>query len=173
MTEEEDADMKNAEKTPAQGLNVLMVDDDEICLFIQRRVLDLSGQCRTVQSAANGKIALDLLHRGATAGHALPDLILLDLQMPVMNGTEFLEAFRSMDVPGKSSVKIVLLTSSVWESDKAYAISLGISQYMTKPFTIDAFEALLASLNDKNTVLPSMTTVLHPNEIKNFRNQLL
>lgn len=173
MTEQEDADMKNAEKTPAQGLNVLMVDDDEICLFIQRRVLDLSGQCRTVQSAANGKIALDLLHRGATAGHALPDLILLDLQMPVMNGTEFLEAFSCMDVPGKSSVKIVLLTSSVWESDKAYAISLGISQYMTKPFTLDAFEALLASLNDKNTVLPSMTTVLHPNEIKNFRNQLL
>ena len=42
ITEQEDADMKNAEKTPAQGLNVLMVDDDEICLFIQRRVLDLS-----------------------------------------------------------------------------------------------------------------------------------
>lgn len=164
---------KNVGKTPAHGLNVLMVDDDEICLFIQRRVVEMSGKCNTVQNAANGKIALDLLKSAAADRRPLPDLILLDLQMPIMNGTEFLQAFRSLDFPGKDRIAIVLLTSSVWESDKEYALSLGASQYLTKPFTVDVFQTLLCSLSDEKTQAPAMPITFHRQENKNLRNRLL
>ena len=170
-TRQENADMENGGNTPGQGLNILMVDDDEICLFIQRRVLELSEQCNMIQSATNGKIALELLHRAATEEHALPDIILLDLQMPVMNGTQFLEAFRCMDFSGKERIAIVLLTSSVWESDKAYAMSLGVSHYLTKPFTADALDALLSSLHNEKIPVPAIRTILHPDQKKNFKNQ--
>jgi CheY-like chemotaxis protein len=171
-TRQENAAMKNSEKSPGKGLNILMVDDDEICLFIQRRVLELSGQCSTIQSALNGKIAMELLQRAVSDAQPLPDIILLDLQMPVMNGAQFMEAFRCMDFPCKERIVIVLLTSSVWESDKEYAFSLGVSHYLNKPFTVDGFHALLCSLYNKPTSIPATTTALHPQENKNFRNLL-
>ena len=149
--------MKNAEHTA--GLKILMVDDDEICLFIQKRVVELSAPCCKVQTATNGKIALELLHRAAADKQSLPDIILLDLQMPVMNGTEFMEAFLRADLPGKERIAIVLLTSSVWESDKAYAMSLGVSHYLTKPFTVDSLERLLKSPHNKSTPLVGATVL--------------
>ena len=124
-------------RPPGHALNILMVDDDAICLFIQRRVVELSGHLNTIQTAANGKIALEMLRNAAAEAKPLPHLILLDLQMPVMDGREFMQAFRLMDFPGKENIAIALLTSSVWESDKAFVLSLGASHYLTKPFKID------------------------------------
>jgi CheY-like chemotaxis protein len=131
-----------------RGLNVLLVDDDEICLFIHQRVLEQSGLCRRTYSAGNGRRALELLDQAQMGTLPYPDIIFLDLQMPVMDGIAFLEAFRKLDSGQKQNVPVVLLTSSVSESDRAIVASLGVRHCLAKPFTDEAFKAVLGMLYD-------------------------
>jgi CheY-like chemotaxis protein len=133
----------DAERISGKGLKVLLVDDDEICLFIHRRVLELSGSCSSTPCVTDGKKALEFLHRVAMGGVSVPDIILLDLEMPVMNGIAFLEEFERVGYRHKLPTAIVLLTSSVSENDKQYAMSLGVSHYLAKPFTLESFNAVV------------------------------
>jgi CheY-like chemotaxis protein len=139
-----------------RGLNFLLVDDDDICLFIHRRVLELSGYCRSAHSAGNGRTALEILNHAAMGDAALPDIILLDLEMPVMNGLAFLEAFRSLNLPGKEHIAIVLLTSSVSEKDRQYAMTLGANHYLSKPFTMEALHGVVRTLYNCDPHFPVM-----------------
>lgn len=127
-------------------LNFLLVDDDDICLFIHRRVLELSDHCNTAHSAGNGKTALEILNIAADGRAPLPDVILLDMEMPVMNGIAFLEAFQSLKCCQKERISIVLLTSSVCAKDREYAMSLGVSLFLSKPFTPEALESVIQTL---------------------------
>ena len=140
----------------SRGLNFLLVDDDDICLFIHRRVLELSGYCKSAHSASNGQSALGIINRALMGDAPLPDVILLDLEMPLMNGIAFLEAFKCLDFPNKDGVGIVLLTSSVSDKDKEYAMSLGADHYITKPFTLDALHAVVRGLYNCDPKLPVM-----------------
>jgi len=139
-----------------RGLNFLLVDDDDICLFIHRRVLELSGYCRSARSAVSGRNALEILTHLTNGDSPVPDIIFLDLEMPNMNGIEFLEAFQSLDFVHKESIAIVLLTSSVCEKDKQYAVSLGVAHYLTKPLTLDALHSVVNSLYNCKPPLPVM-----------------
>ena len=139
-----------------RGLNFLLVDDDDICLFIHRRVLELSGYCQSAHSAGNGRTALEILNRAAIGDASWPDIILLDLEMPLMNGLAFLEAFGRMDFPDKEQVSIVLLTSSVSEKDRQYAISLGVDHYLSKPFTMEAMHGVVRSIYQCDPCIPVM-----------------
>jgi CheY-like chemotaxis protein len=159
-----DQDMMSAKNESAndvlpplpRGLNFLLVDDDDICLFIHRRVLELSGYCRSAHSAGNGRTALEILNHAAGGDAPLPDIILLDLEMPVMNGLAFLEAFRSLNFPDKERIAIVLLTSSVSEKDREYALALGAAHYLSKPFTMEAMHTVVRSLFNCNPHFPVM-----------------
>ena len=73
------------QQVPARALNFLLVDDDDICLFIHRRVLELTGYCKSIHSASNGKTALEILGRASAGAVALPDIILLDLFAPALD----------------------------------------------------------------------------------------
>lgn len=139
-----------------RGLNFLLVDDDDICLFIHRRVLELSGYCLSAHSAGNGRTALEILNHAAMGDAALPDIILLDLEMPLMNGLAFLEAFKRLNFPGKDRIAIVLLTSSVSEKDKAYAMSLGAHHYLSKPFTLEGLHGVVRSVYNCDPHFPVM-----------------
>ncbi len=78
--------------------NVLLVDDDKTFNFISTRLLELTGMAGNILTAWNGKQALDLFERN----QGFPDVILLDLNMPVMDGFEFLEAFNTLNLQGKN-----------------------------------------------------------------------
>jgi CheY-like chemotaxis protein len=86
----------------------------------------------------------------------VPDIILLDLQMPLMNGFAFLEAFQRLDYANKSRIAIVLLSCSVSEADREYAMSLGVSQCLTKPLTLAALNTVVHSLYGHESPQPAM-----------------
>lgn len=103
-------------------MKTIMVVDDKANV---RRLIDeyLSEQGFRVVAAENGRQAL------FTARHEQPDLILLDIMMPEMDGYEFIRVFRR-----ESNIPIILLTARLEETDKVIGLELGADDYVTKPF---------------------------------------
>ena len=123
--------------------NVLLVDDDSIFNFLNKEILLRMGLVKDIHTALNGKQAIDLFNDYYGGSKPLPDVILLDLNMPIMDGFGFLEAFRKLDLPDKNQVKIVIVTSSDSQDDIRRAKDLGVSQYLTKPLEEDSLRKAL------------------------------
>lgn len=122
--------------------NVLLIDDDSTFQFIGKALLKYVGiPPENIQSALSGKHAMDLL---TSTGKSLPDLILLDLNMPIMDGFGFLDAFNKLEHPDKNKSKIIVLTSSHNAADMERVKKFGITKYMTKPLQEEALRAELA-----------------------------
>src|SRR5690349_12019816 len=115
------------EAPPKRRLKLLIVDDDDICLLMHRRIATDSGLFQTIQSAKDGLGALAILKEATRAAGRLPDIILLDLDMPFMNGVQFLDGFRGLNLKNKNKDKIAIgiLTSSTDARDQQIAYSLG------------------------------------------------
>ena len=114
---------------------VLLVDDDPTCNLICSKFLEKLSTSVQSSIALNGRQALDFLMDYKR--HPLPDVILLDLNMPVMGGFEFLSAFRELRIPGQAKVQIVILSSSDDPVDIRRASEMGIHHYITKPVSVD------------------------------------
>ncbi|MCD9017010.1 response regulator [Parachryseolinea silvisoli] len=112
---------------------VLLVDDDSIFNFLSSKTLQRMGLASDIHMAVNGAEALQLFNDYYQGAKALPDVILLDLNMPIMNGFGFLEAFRRLRIPGKEHVKIFIVSSSDNPGDRQRAKELGADYYLTKP----------------------------------------
>ncbi len=125
--------------------SVLLVDDDKICNFITESTLTHLGIAKVVHSALNGQEALDLFNSYFQGDVAIPDIIFLDLNMPIMDGFQFIDAFKKLDFPKKENILIVVLTSSMNPDDIQKAKSLGIDHYMTKPINEEKIMTLLKS----------------------------
>ena len=114
---------------------VLLVDDDPTCNLICTKFLENLNSSIKSSTALNGKEALDLLMDYKR--QPLPDIILLDLNMPIMGGFEFLSAFKQLRIPGQAKVQIVILSSSDDPVDIKKASEMGIHHYITKPISLD------------------------------------
>lgn len=119
------------EKDKKMVKNVLLVDDDKISNFINTRVLSRLGIVKELHTALNGKDALDQINESDHKG--LPDVIFVDLNMPVMDGFQFIEAFSKLDPSKTDKVKIIVVTSSEDPQDMERAKSLGVKDYLIKP----------------------------------------
>jgi CheY-like chemotaxis protein len=126
--------------------NVLLVDDDAVFNFLSTKTLERMGFVNEIHAALNGKEALDLFNDYYQGARPLPDIILLDLSMPMMDGFEFMEAFKKLPLPGIENVKVIIVTSSLDPTDKARAKALGMDHYLTKPLRE---ETLLQALNNE------------------------
>jgi CheY-like chemotaxis protein len=112
---------------------VLLVDDDEIANFIHHAFLEEAGVADQILIAQNGMEALQLIRQGKVKANGRPALILLDINMPVMNGHEFLDAFSQLDTDKKQLYKVVVLSSSSNSIDIDKAYQKGADDYLNKP----------------------------------------
>lgn len=118
--------------------SVLLVEDNEITNFLSTDILLQMG-VKSVEVATSGKRALDFL-----SGNC-PDIILLDLNMPEMNGFEFMEAKRKRALC--PDIKVVILTSSIKEDDIHKARNYSeIAGFIEKPLTMENMKDVLAKL---------------------------
>jgi CheY-like chemotaxis protein len=131
---------KNEGATALETMMILIVDDSLSDIELTTIALEATGQQISVCSATDGESALAMLRNG----HELPALILLDMKMPGMSGTEVLRELRAdgrfRDLP------IVVVTSSCLESDRTEAIAAGASDYIQKPLALDQFSKALESI---------------------------
>lgn len=133
--------------------NILLVDDDSIANFLIERIVQSTGLAKKIDKALNGKEALKVFTE--TSGGSLPEVVLLDLNMPIMNGFEFIQAYRNLQFKEKDHVLIILVTSSNNPSDIEKARELGIKYYLTKPISADTIKGILEKEFE--------TDSLHPN----------
>jgi CheY-like chemotaxis protein len=121
--------------------DILLVDDDSIANFLIERIVLSTGLARNISKALNGREALKVFTEHSSG--SLPEVVLLDLNMPIMNGFEFLQAYNNLSFEDKDHVLIILVTSSNNPSDIEKAKELGIKYYLTKPISADTIKGIL------------------------------
>jgi CheY-like chemotaxis protein len=124
-------------------LNILLVEDDEVDVMNVRRAFEKSHIMNPLFVAGNGIEALEKLRSGEIPKGRR--LVLLDLNMPRMNGIEFLREVRND--PDLHSTPVVVLTTSNHERDKIDAYDLNVAGYLVKPVTFGNFCEAMVALN--------------------------
>lgn len=123
--------------------NILLVDDDSIAIFLLERIVQSTGLANTIYKALNGKEALSLLDHHFDSTNNIPEVILLDLNMPIMNGFEFLAAFNALDTKAKDNILIIVVTSSTNPEDIEKAREMGIRYFLTKPISAEIVKSII------------------------------
>jgi CheY-like chemotaxis protein len=137
----EDADAGG--RVTDKALNILLVEDDQVDVMNVKRAFDRNRIANPLHVAGDGLEALEMLRSGMVPSSRR--LVLLDLNMPRMNGIEFLQALRRD--PALQHTAVVVLTTSNDDRDKIKAYDLNVAGYLVKPVTFASFVDLMAALN--------------------------
>ncbi len=128
-------------------LKVLLVDDDTIYQYIASKTLDATGLTQKIITCSNGEEAYRFLEKNMNNPQELPDIILLDVNMPIMNGWDFLHAFKNLHSPALKDIPIFLVTSSVNDADINYAHQFSnVQDYIVKPLVKEKLSTILTSV---------------------------
>lgn len=126
---------------------ILLVEDDSVDIMTIKRALKEIAVANPVVSVENGEVALSYL-RDVSSDQ--PCIIFLDLNMPVMNGLEFLEVAKA-DLATKA-IPVIVLTTSEEQRDKVSSFRLGVAGYMAKPVDYRRFVEMMRSIDHYWTV---------------------
>ena len=126
-----------------KSLHILLVDDDEVDVMNVRRAFRKANITNPLFTAGNGLEALEVLRGDTMPVHQR--LVLLDLNMPKMNGLEFLRELRAD--PALAATPVVVLTTSNEDRDKVEAYKMNVAGYLVKPVTFINFVELMIALN--------------------------
>jgi CheY-like chemotaxis protein len=129
-------------------VNVLLVEDDEVDAMNVQRAFRRNNIENPLYIAHNGLDALAMLRGNDPASPAIPGnrrLVLLDINMPQMNGLEFLQELRQDET--LKSIPVVMLTTSDADQDRLEAYRLNVAGYIIKPMTFDLFTQIMVALN--------------------------
>jgi CheY-like chemotaxis protein len=121
---------------------ILLVEDDQVDIMTILRALKEIHVCNPVVSMENGEAALDWLSR---ADEEMPCIILLDLNMPIMSGIEFLRLVKQDERLRR--IPVVVLTTSDEQEDKVRSFDLGVAGYMAKPVDYRRFVEIMRSID--------------------------
>jgi CheY-like chemotaxis protein len=129
----------------SQAHRVLLIEDDQADAYITRRVLKEVADTLALEHTETGEAGLEYLETRQPQGrNALPELILLDLNMPRMDGFTFLQRVKKQTL--FSSIPVVVLTTSASQHDINRAYALGAAGYIVKPTSIEEFTAKMQQL---------------------------
>lgn len=141
--EPESSDSQAADDSTAQtarGKKILIVEDNEINLEIETEILQDLGY--ETDFAPNGKIAVEKVRQSADGEYAL---VLMDIQMPVMNGRDAAREIRKLENPTHANIPIIALSANAFESDKRESIEAGMNAHLTKPIDIPVLSEAIKS----------------------------
>ena len=146
--------------------DILLVEDNQVNQEVSLNMLDLFG-CR-VDAANDGQQCLDKLN---TKDY---DLVLMDCQMPVMDGYEATRRIRQMEDVAKRQIPIIAVTANAMESDRKVCLNAGMDGFLSKPFDMEGLdEVLMHWLSDKLLKTSSTITDSEPHELHAAESRIL
>ena len=122
-----------------EGKRILLVDDNELNREIATEILQEYGF--EIETAENGKIAVEKVEQAAPEYY---EVVLMDVQMPIMNGYEASKAIRQLTDSKKASVTILAMTANAFEEDKQLSMDAGMDGHLTKPIDVDVLIEVLS-----------------------------
>ncbi len=123
---------------------VLLVDDDKATNFFNERVVTRHQGFHQVNTVQSGMAALEYLKAVGKNSTIKPDLIFLDINMPAMNGWEFLIEFSKLDATVTNGIKVILLSTSSNPDDvKESAKNHSVDDFINKPLSLDLLDNVL------------------------------
>src|ERR1700748_3682093 len=128
----------------SRPVSVLLVDDDEINNFISIKLIKKALLNTEIVACLNGKFAIDQLVEMQKKGpEKLPDYILLDINMPIMNGWEFLDEYKRLNIDPLGKCKIFIISSSVFSTDINQARSYPlVRNFISKPLSVEKIKEM-------------------------------
>ena len=128
-----------------KGKRILLVEDNELNSEIAQEILGSSGFL--VEAANDGTVAVDMMKASADGYY---DIVLMDVQMPIMNGYEATKAIRKLENPAHANIPIIAMTANAFDEDKRNALESGMNDHVAKPLDMDRlFEVLHKYLGNK------------------------
>jgi CheY-like chemotaxis protein len=125
-------------------VSILLVDDDEINNFISIKLIKKALVNTDIMACLNGRFAIEeLVEIQRKDPSKLPDYILLDINMPIMNGWEFLDEYKRLNIDPSGKTKIYIISSSVFSNDinKAKSYNL-VKDFISKPLNVEKIKEL-------------------------------
>ena len=138
--DQESADEPDTPEPRFDGMRILLVEDNELNQEIAQTILEGAGFI--IDTADDGSIAVERMKEMPADTY---DLILMDVQMPIMNGYQATRAIRALDDSVKAAIPIVAMTANAFEEDRKEAMDSGMNGYVAKPINI---EKLMKTLED-------------------------
>lgn len=127
----------------AKSLEILVIDNDPIYQLVTKKLLSKSVHSFETKAFTNGKEALDALL--SSSDHSTKKMFLLDLDMPVMDGWQFLEAYYRQGLDKNNDFCIYIVTSSIAQEDKNKAKSYpAVHGYLEKPLSFDTIDQVIS-----------------------------
>ena len=126
---------------------VLLIDDNEIDNVLNERLIKANMFAKNVFICQTNKDALDFLMNEAIKNDSIPDIIFLDIRMPMGDGFDFLKAYQKLPIGTRNKTKIIMLTSSLEEEDinKALLNPL-VNHILNKPLSFESLNELKRTL---------------------------
>lgn len=119
-----------------------IIDDDYIYTFSLKKLMDINNFCKNLMVFKNGEDALKYM-KPMISSDAFPDVILLDIDMPVMDGWEFLDEFVKIKPALNKRVTIYMISSSIHEADIQRANQYeDVTDYIVKPITLERLKKI-------------------------------
>jgi chemotaxis family two-component system response regulator Rcp1 len=139
--------MKGSEmETEASPIEILLVEDNPNDVEITIRALKKGQVTNRLRIARDGQEALDILFGHSNGGAPLPGLILLDLNLPKVDGREVLGKIKAH--PKLKRIPVIVLTTSTHEEDVAHTYDLGVNTFITKPVRFEDFMKVVSTIRD-------------------------
>ena len=124
--------------------SILLVDDDEGTNFLHKLVLEEADIAEEIIFALNGEEALEIIKENSKKNKPQPDMIFLDINMPRMNGWEFIEEYQKLENTSNIKLLIIMLTVSLNPDDKEKAQNINsISGFINKPLTVEVLKEIM------------------------------
>ena len=137
----EDSDTPDLEANGLDGMNVLVAEDNDINAEILEELLSIEGV--SCERTVNGREAVERFRQSPPGYY---DAVLMDIQMPVMNGYEATRAIRALDHPDAKAIPIVAMTANAFAEDVQKAMEAGMNVHLSKPIDIAALIGVLKEL---------------------------